>query len=81
MKGGIFIAGPRRVPTVRVLAIISPEEATELTYHESGAITMERVVRSPPKRGLVNLIQKKIPTRIKNVRCELRDYSRTVYSI
>jgi len=55
---GIFTADPRKVPTARLIPIISPEEAAELTYYGSEVIhpfTMEQAVRS------------KIPIRIKNV--------------
>ncbi|KAG6813262.1 hypothetical protein H0H92_012676 [Tricholoma furcatifolium] len=55
---GIFTADPRKVPTARLLSIISPEEAAELTYYGSEVVhpfTMEQVIR------------KKIPIRIKNV--------------
>uniref|UniRef100_A0A0W0FF11 aspartate kinase n=1 Tax=Moniliophthora roreri TaxID=221103 RepID=A0A0W0FF11_MONRR len=55
---GIFTADPRKVPTARVLPIISPDEAAELTYYGSEVVhpfTMEQVIR------------RKIPIRIKNV--------------
>ncbi|KAF9652578.1 aspartate kinase [Thelephora ganbajun] len=55
---GIFTADPRKVLTARVIPIISPEEAAELTYYGSEVMhpfTMEQVIR------------KKIPIRIKNV--------------
>ncbi|KZS97301.1 aspartate kinase [Sistotremastrum niveocremeum HHB9708] len=55
---GIFTADPRKVPTARLIPIISPEEAAELTYYGSEVVhpfTMEQVVR------------RKIPIRIKNV--------------
>ncbi|GJE93717.1 aspartate kinase [Phanerochaete sordida] len=55
---GIFTADPRKVPTARLIPIISPEEAAELTYYGSEVVhpfTMEQVIR------------KKIPIRIKNV--------------
>jgi aspartate kinase len=55
---GIFTADPRKVPTARLLPVISPEEAAELTYYGSEVVhpfTMEQVIR------------KKIPIRIKNV--------------
>ncbi|KAF8621329.1 hypothetical protein AX15_007866 [Amanita polypyramis BW_CC] len=55
---GIFTADPRKVPTARLISIISPEEAAELTYYGSEVVhpfTMEQVIR------------KKIPIRIKNV--------------
>lgn len=55
---GIFTADPRKVPTARLLSIISPDEAAELTYYGSEVVhpfTMEQVIR------------KKIPIRIKNV--------------
>ncbi|MDH4121755.1 MAG: aspartate kinase [Deltaproteobacteria bacterium] len=54
---GIFTADPRKVPTARVLAAISPNEAAELTYFGSEVLhpfTMERVVSA------------EIPIRIKN---------------
>ncbi|KAL4258811.1 Aspartate kinase [Pleurotus pulmonarius] len=55
---GIFTADPRKVPTARLIPMISPEEAAELTYYGSEVVhpfTMEQVIR------------KKIPIRIKNV--------------
>ncbi|CEQ40663.1 SPOSA6832_02309 [Sporobolomyces salmonicolor] len=55
---GIFTADPRKVPTARLLATITPEEAAELTYYGSEVIhpfTMEQVIRAA------------IPIRIKNV--------------
>lgn len=55
---GIFTADPRKVPTARLLPLISPEEAAELTYYGSEVVhpfTMEQVIR------------RKIPIRIKNV--------------
>ncbi|KAK4701890.1 aspartate kinase, partial [Phenoliferia sp. Uapishka_3] len=55
---GIFTADPRKVPTARLLAMITPEEAAELTYYGSEVIhpfTMEQAIRSS------------IPIRIKNV--------------
>jgi len=55
---GIFTADPRKVPTARLLSIISPDEAAELTYYGSEVVhpfAMEQVIR------------KRIPIRIKNV--------------
>ncbi|KAJ3498166.1 hypothetical protein NLJ89_g10253 [Agrocybe chaxingu] len=55
---GIFTADPRKVPTARLLSVISPEEAAELTYYGSEVVhpfTMEQAIRQ------------KIPIRIKNV--------------
>lgn len=55
---GIFTADPRKVPTARLVPIITPDEAAELTYYGSEVIhpfTMEQVIRA------------KIPIRIKNV--------------
>ncbi|KAG6850076.1 hypothetical protein H0H93_001426 [Arthromyces matolae] len=55
---GIFTADPRKVPTARLLSIITPDEAAELTYYGSEVVhpfTMEQVIR------------RKIPIRIKNV--------------
>lgn len=59
---GIFTADPRKVPTARLIAIISPDEAAELTYYGSEVVhpfTMEQVIR------------RKIPIRIKNVESPL----------
>jgi aspartate kinase len=56
---GIFTADPRKVPEARLLPIITPEEAAELTYYGSEVIhpfTMEQVIRA------------RIPIRIKNVK-------------
>lgn len=55
---GIFTADPRKVPTARLLSIITPDEAAELTYYGSEVIhpfTMEQVMNAH------------IPIRIKNV--------------
>lgn len=55
---GIFTADPRKIKTARLLPIITPEEAAELTYYGSEVIhpfTMEQVIKSD------------IPIRIKNV--------------
>ncbi|KAF9999643.1 Aspartokinase [Entomortierella chlamydospora] len=55
---GIFTADPRKVKEARLLNIITPEEASELTYYGSEVIhpfTMEQVIRA------------QIPIRIKNV--------------
>ncbi|KAH7910676.1 Aspartate/glutamate/uridylate kinase [Hygrophoropsis aurantiaca] len=55
---GIFTADPRKVPTARLIPIISPDEAAELTYYGSEVVhpfTMEQVIR------------RNIPIRIKNV--------------
>jgi aspartate kinase len=55
---GIYTADPRKVPKARLLPIITPEEASELTYYGSEVIhpyTMEQVIRA------------NIPIRIKNV--------------
>lgn len=55
---GIFTADPRKVPTARLIPVISPDEAAELTYYGSEVVhpfTMEQVIR------------RKIPIRIKNV--------------
>lgn len=55
---GIFTADPRKVPTARLIPIITPEEAAELTYYGSEVIhpfTMEQVINA------------RIPIRIKNV--------------
>ncbi|KAJ7054474.1 Aspartate/glutamate/uridylate kinase [Mycena amicta] len=55
---GIFTADPRKVPTARLISIISPAEAAELTYYGSEVVhpfTMEQAIR------------RKIPIRIKNV--------------
>ncbi|WBW71366.1 aspartate kinase [Schizosaccharomyces osmophilus] len=55
---GIFTADPRKVPTARLLPLITPEEAAELTYYGSEVIhpfTMSQVISA------------RIPIRIKNV--------------
>lgn len=55
---GIFTADPRKVKSARLLPIITPEEAAELTYYGSEVIhpfTMEQVIKA------------EIPIRIKNV--------------
>ena len=76
---GIFTADPRKVPTARLIPMISPEEAAELTYYGSEVVhpfTMEQV-RTPrhfvmisPRfynTYLIQVIRRKIPIRIKNV--------------
>ena len=55
---GIFTADPRKVPTARLLATITPEEAAELTYYGSEVI-------HPFFTNLVS--QARVPIRIKNV--------------
>lgn len=55
---GIFTADPRKVPRARLLSVVTPEEAAELTYYGSEVIhpfTMEQAIRAS------------IPIRIKNV--------------
>ena len=55
---GIFTADPRKVPTARLIPVITPDEAAELTYYGSEVVhpfTMEQVIR------------KNIPIRIKNI--------------
>ncbi|KOS17499.1 putative aspartokinase [Escovopsis weberi] len=58
---GIFTADPSKVPTARLLASITPSEASELTFYGSEVIhhlTMDQVIRAQPP----------IPIRIKNVK-------------
>src|ERR1051326_7389096 len=46
---GIYTADPRKVKKARLLPIITPEEASELTYYGSEVIhpyTMEQVTRA-----------------------------------
>jgi aspartate kinase len=48
---GIFTADPRKVVTARLLPVISPEEAAELTYYGSEVVhpfTMEQARTDPP---------------------------------
>ncbi|KAG5457847.1 MAG: Aspartate/glutamate/uridylate kinase [Olpidium bornovanus] len=55
---GIFTADPRKVPRARLLPMVTPDEAAELTYYGSEVIhpfTMDQVIRA------------QIPIRIKNV--------------
>ena len=55
---GIFTADPRKVPTARLIPIVTPAEAAELTFYGSEVIhpfTMEQAIRA------------RIPIRIKNV--------------
>ncbi|KAL9623266.1 MAG: hypothetical protein Q9160_002373 [Pyrenula sp. 1 TL-2023] len=55
---GVYSADPRKVPTAKLLASITPSEASELTFYGSEVIhpfTMEQVIRA------------RIPIRIKNV--------------
>ncbi|GJJ10770.1 hypothetical protein Clacol_004998 [Clathrus columnatus] len=56
---GVFTADPHKVSTARLIPIISPDEAAELTYYGSEVVhplTMRQA------------ISKKIPIRIKNVK-------------
>lgn len=59
---GIFTADPRKVLTARVIPIISPEEAAELTYYGSEVVhpfTMEQVMlrfASVANRRLTSLL-------------------------
>jgi len=49
---GIFTADPRKVLTARLLPVISPEEAAELTYYGSEVVhpfTMEQARPFPPR--------------------------------
>jgi hypothetical protein len=49
---GIFTADPRKVATARLISIISPAEAAELTYYGSEVVhpfTMEQVCIPPPR--------------------------------
>ncbi|KAL1878077.1 hypothetical protein VTK73DRAFT_8128 [Phialemonium thermophilum] len=58
---GIFTADPTKVPTARLIPIITPSEAAELTFYGSEVIhhlTMDQVIKAVPP----------IPTRIKNVK-------------
>ena len=80
---GIFTADPRKVPTARLIPVISPEESAELTYYGSEVVhpfTMEQVrtvliSSSMSERNsfiIINknahqVIRRKIPIRIKNV--------------
>lgn len=72
---GIFTADPRKVPTARLIPIISPDEAAELTYYGSEVVhpfTMEQVRWAVIKSQLslilkLQVIRRKIPIRIKNV--------------
>jgi aspartate kinase len=50
---GIFTADPRKVPTARLISVISPDEAAELTYYGSEVVhpfTMEQVCIPPLRR-------------------------------
>jgi aspartate kinase len=70
---GIFTADPRKVPTARLISIISPAEAAELTYYGSEVVhpfTMEQVsiyLRLELRFNHLQAIRRKIPIRIKNV--------------
>ena len=51
---GIFTADPRKVLTARLLPVISPEEAAELTYYGSEVVhpfTMEQARTEPSQKG------------------------------
>jgi aspartate kinase len=76
---GIYTADPRKVPTARLIPIISPEEAAELTYYGSEvvhAFAMEQVCHycsgffdctSTVLLATVQAIREMIPVRVKNV--------------
>jgi aspartate kinase len=74
---GIFTADPRKVPTARLIPVISPEEAAELTYYGSEVVhpfTMEQacivILVLSENIFLITpqqVIRRKIPIRIKNV--------------
>lgn len=77
---GIFTADPRKVPTARLIPVISPEESAELTYYGSEVVhpfTMEQVRHRDflyeleklihNKKNSHQVIRRKIPIRIKNV--------------
>ena len=56
---GIFTADPRKVESAKLLPIISPEEAAELTYYGSEVIhpfTMEQVIRGNIYRNEIPFI-------------------------
>ena len=55
---GIFTADPRKVPTARLIPIIWPDEAAELTYYGSEVVhpfTMEQV-REPLANALLTTV-------------------------
>jgi aspartate kinase len=72
---GIFTADPRKVPTARLIPIISPEEAAELTmgvrlftpsqWNRLGVILYHLCLFT--KSCYMQVIRRKIPIRIKNV--------------
>jgi aspartate kinase len=76
---GVFTADPRKVPTARLIPVISPDEAAELTYYGSEVIhhfAMEQVcpllssLRMPAQLffwKMIQAIREMIPIRIKNV--------------
>ena len=76
---GIYTADPRKVPTARLIPIISPDEAAELTYYGSEvvhAFAMEQVClycsdffdcASTVLLATVQAIREMIPVRVKNV--------------
>lgn len=50
---GIFTADPRKVPTARLIPVITPEEAAELTYYGSEVrllvLVGRRMLTCPPR--------------------------------
>lgn len=70
---GVFTADPRKVPTARLIPVISPDEAAELTYYGSEVVhpfTMEQVGDIHPMQlmaEVAQVIRRRIPIRIKNV--------------
>ena len=55
---GIFTADPRKVPTAKMLPVVSSEEASELTFHGSEVVHFTAMRLA---------MRNKIPMRIKNV--------------
>ena len=59
---GIFTADPRKVPTARLLSVITPAEAAELTFYGSEVIhpfTMEQVIRARVQIRIKNVMNPK----------------------
>ncbi|KAK2765903.1 Aspartokinase [Arachnomyces sp. PD_36] len=59
---GIFTADPRKVPTARLLSVITPAEAAELTFYGSEVIhpfTMEQVIRARIQIRIKNVLNPK----------------------
>jgi len=76
---GIFTADPRKVITARLLPVISPEEAAELTYYGSEVVhpfTMEQARTFPERRKPVLNVAAGYPAKNPDTHQERREPAR-----